>query len=250
MALLTIPDLMPITNFDSGLNINPYFSVSKEWDKWVAGIGAGYLWQGKYNFSQTVTSYKPGNLVTITGNAGYEVNDDWQTNLFLEYVIYSKDKVEGSNYYNEGNLLVAGLGAAYTQSAWEFDTDLTAMFRAKSQFLSATEGLIPEARNSHGTEWDLNFKYKYFFDNRTNLVSGLYLTYISPNSYTSDSPYYVGKRNKIAIESGIEKRFSEKFKGSAGIGLFYIKDDKNWEHPSESLSYKGINLTAGISYLF
>jgi len=53
-VLLMDPDLVTITNFGEGFNVNPTVSIAKEWGNWVVGVGFGYVWRGEYDFRNKV----------------------------------------------------------------------------------------------------------------------------------------------------------------------------------------------------
>jgi hypothetical protein len=244
MVLLTIPDLMPITTYGEGFNVNPYLALSKEWDKWVAGLGAGYLWQGEYNFSDQLQKYDPGDIITFTAKGGYMINDNWQANLFLEYAIYGKDKQDGNEFYKEGNMFAVSVNCVYSKPSYEVDLDLGLITHEKSEF-SGDEGFAPEPRNSHGQEYDASGFYKYFVNSKTSLIGGLAFMYLGANSYSEDSPYYIGSRTKFEISGGVEMKHSDNLKWNVSLGLFNLIDDKNINHPDQKNNYYGLN--AGLS---
>ena len=43
--------------------------MAKEWDRWVVGLGVGYVWRGEYDFATNIRDYDPGDIFTATGGA-------------------------------------------------------------------------------------------------------------------------------------------------------------------------------------
>jgi hypothetical protein len=254
LVLIADPDLMPIITFGEGFNVNPYVSVSKQWEKFVVGIGAGYNYRGKYDFSEALNDYKPGNIITASLEAGYDITDSLHTNIFGEYAYTDTDTVSSNDYYKEGNLYIIGLGGGYAQPSWRLDVNLTSLIRSKSKFLSDEDNhaqiLEPAKYNNHGVEYDAGIIYKYFLNELTAFGAGVDFAYIGKNDYSSDSPYYIGNRTKVALKGGIDRRFMDKLKGTASLSLFTIKEERDWEHPDGSRTYYGGTLTASVSYTF
>jgi len=249
MVLLTIPDLMPITTYGEGFNVNPYLAISKEWDRWIAGLGAGFLWQGEYDFSDQLQKYDPGDIVTFTAKGGYLISDDWQANLFLEYAIYGKDKQDGNEFYKEGNMFAVSVNGVYSKPSYEVDLDLSMITRAKSEFMGE-EGFAPEPTNSHGQEYDASGSYKYFLNTKTSLVGGLTFMYLGANAYSEDSPYYIGSRTKLELSGAMEMKHSDNFKWNISAGIFNLIDEKNINHPDETNNYYGLNAGVSGRYVF
>jgi len=250
LILVSDPDLMPFTSFREGFNVNPYISLSKEWKKLVVGIGAGYTYRGKYDYSESTQDFKPGNLITASAEAAYSFTDSIHAGIFGEYANYSTDTVDGNDYYKEGDLFVIGIGAGYSQPSWELDINLAGLFRNKSKFLTSDQILEPEAKNSHGIEYDAGIAYKYFLNELTALGAGVDFAYLGKNEYPSDSPYYIGNRTKVALSGGIDRTFMDNLKGGASINLYTIKEERDWEHPDGSRTYYGGTVTASVSYTF
>jgi hypothetical protein len=250
LVLVADPDLMPITVFGEGFNVNPYISVSKQFDKLVLGVGAGYYYRGKYNFSETTRDFKPGDIITASLEAGYDITDSLQASIFGEYAYTGTDTVGGNDYYKEGDLYVIGLGAGYTQPSWKLDVNLASLIRSKSKFLTNAQVPDPNAYNNHGIEFDAGVAYKYFLNEQTALGTGVDLDYIGKNNYPSTSPYYIGNRTKVALNGGIDRTFMDNLKGNASLSLFTISEEPDWEHPKDSMTYYGGTLMASVSYTF
>ena len=53
-GLVLDPDLVAISRFGEGFNVNPTITMAKVWNNFAAGIGVGYLWRGEYDYSEAV----------------------------------------------------------------------------------------------------------------------------------------------------------------------------------------------------
>lgn len=250
LVLVADPDLMPFTTFGEGLNVNPYISFSKEWKKLVVGVGAGYTYRGKYDYSESTQDFKPGDLITASAEADYDFTDSIHAGVFGEYAHYGTDTVDGDDYYKEGDLFVIGIGAGYSQPSWKLDVNVAGLIRNKSEFLTSTQILEPEAKNSHGIEYDAGIAYKYFLNDLTALGAGVDFAYLGKNGYPSDSPYYIGNRTKVALSGGIDRTFMDNLKGNMSLSLYSINEERDWEHPDGSRTYYGGTIVTSVSYTF
>jgi hypothetical protein len=250
LALVSLPpDLLPISSFGEGFNINPYLGVSKEWERLAAGFGMGYQWRGKYDYSEMIQDLDPGDVLTVTAEATYALAEELQGRVLGEYASYGKDKVDGNNYYKEGALTLLGMGITYTRPSWKMDADLTGIYRAKDKYYTAVATPINSEKN-YGDEWQASLKHTCFLNSTTSVISHLGFLTIAKNGFTKDSPYYAGGRQKISLGGGMEKEFTKGIKGDFDLTLFTLKDKQNWNHPGEDLSYKGFTLSAGLNMAF
>lgn len=243
------PDLLPITSFGEGLNVNPYLAVSREWEKWVAGFGMGYQWRGEYDYSEMISELDPGDVFTVTAEAAYAFTEALQGRIMGEYATYGKDKVEGNDYYKEGGLTLVGLGSTYTRPSWQLDADVIGIFRAKGEYYSAAATPINSEKN-YGDEWQAILKQTCFLNSTTSVITHLGFLSIAKNGFEEDSPYYAGGRQKISLGCGMEKTFTKSTKGNIDLTLFSLKDKKNWYHPDEDIDFKGLTLSAGMNMVF
>ena len=249
LKLLVPPDLVTIKRFGEGLNINPRVSVARQWGDLAAGMGIGYTIRGKYDYSSQVESYDPGEIVTVTAEAGYEFNARWSSRLYGEYARYGTDKVETDGYYREGDVKLAGMSVQYSQPSWDANAGLTGIFRGKSK-ISQGYVLPREDRNSHGDEWIAEVTYRYYKDRDTTMSALMEYLYIKENDYSSVSAYYIGKRRKLTLGCSLDRMIREDVGVNASIRGFVMDDDRNWYHPYVDCRYKGISMTLSARKTF
>jgi hypothetical protein len=246
LVLFVPADLVSIKTFGEGLNINPRLSIARQWDKLVAGVGAGYTWRSEYDYSDGIEDYDPGDIFTLTSEVAYEFSPQWNGKVYGEYASYGKDTVDGDDYYQEGDVTLIGFGLRYERPAWDLGFNMTSIFRGKSKIQQGT--VMPtEDRNSHGNEWISEVVYRYFLDKDTTASTSLEYMHIKENKYPESSPYYIGKRSKITLGCGLAKSLKDDIEASAEIKGFIMNDDSNWYHPGEDYKYTGFSLGAQVS---
>jgi hypothetical protein len=247
--LVLDPDLVAISKFGEGFNVNPTITLAKVWNKFAAGIGVGYLWRGAYDYSEAAMNYKPGDILNVTGEVSYYFSPKWQGRLFGQVADYGKDQVGGRDYYEEGVFFLGGTGINYFQTDWEARLTVQGIFRGKSQFQDAVEVLTTEDRNSYGDEWSADLSWKYNLSKVTTLRSQLYYLWMVANDYASDSPFYIGDRHKTALSCAIARQFTPVLKGECGLGGYILDVGPNWYH-TDDRTYTGLIASVMLTATF
>ncbi len=251
LVLIVPPELMSITTYGEGLNINPTLIFSKEWEKWVAGVGLGYTWRGKYDFSSFLPDYNPGDIFNINAELRHDFTPEMSGRVFGEYLTFGKDEVQGNDYYQEGDVALVGLGAKYTRPGWDLGFTLQGILRQKSKIQESDVPIVAaEDHNSHGNEWIGDVSYNYSMSEVTNLNAGLQLLMIEKNDYPSDSAFFIGKRQKTTITCGMTRSLRPNVKCILDLKAFSMDDDKNVYHPGEDLKYKGLSIGSTVALSF
>jgi len=260
-GLLMDPDIVSITKFGEGFNVNPNLSIAKEWGKLTAGVGLGYVWRGGYDlttqflevndeFNMRVLryyskDYDPGEIFNLNGEVRYELLSHLQGRLFGQYVWYGKDQLKKKDFYQEGHLFLLGLGFRYNQKKWDMGLTLRSLFRGKSKIKQdlgdvwafpesewPIRGLhLPihtEARSSHGNEWVADLSVGYFLDEKTTIKTFFQGLYITKNSYPSNTARFVGRREKGLLGLGISRVLLPYLEGELFVKGFLMHDEERF----------------------
>lgn len=242
LVLMMDPDLVTITQLGEGYNINPTLSMAKEWGNWVAGLSMGFVWRGKYDYSQDVRNYDPGNILNTTAEVRFDFLPNWSARLFGNYTWYEKDQVESSDFHREGDFFLAGLGLQHSQTKWAASLTLRSLFRNKSKFEEQAGTLATEDQNSHGNEWIGDVAFKYFVTDQTTLQTYLQGLLVQDNGYPSDSSRFIGKRQKLSLGIGASQRLNQHLEVELLVKGFVMHDDETRypEYRSER-TYRGFS---------
>ncbi|MGA1870925.1 MAG: hypothetical protein ACMUJM_20505 [bacterium] len=192
------PDLLAIKGLGEGVNINPTITFATEWGRWVGGLGCGYLWRGKYDYSKEIKEYDPGDIINLSAEIRYDYSSYWEPRLFSDYAYYFRDTI-GVKSSREGSLFVVGLGLHYDQLSWDSDISLQRLFRER--------GDISE-HESPGDEWIGELSYNYSLNDKTRLKSFLELLW---HEDTVDKKKYslkvrITRLLKARLEAGINMK--------------------------------------------
>ena len=230
LTLIMDPDLISINNFGEGFNINPTITIAKEWGRWVAGIGFGYLWRGEYDFSSdiNITDYDPGDIFNINAEIRYYFSSNMYARLFGSHAWYGKDKVRGTDFYQEGDFSLLGLGVYYNQMKKKWDAGLTlqAILRDKSKFQDTPGILVTEPNNIHGDEWIGDLFVRYFVNDKTALKTFVQGRLYTENDYPSNSPRFIGQREKFSLGLGVSRILSPNIEAELDVKGFVKHDDE------------------------
>lgn len=275
-GLIMDPDLVSITQFGEGFNVNPNLSLAKHWGKLQAGIGVGYIWRGEYNvttqfleindeFNRRIIKYyardyDPGEIFNINAELRYDLLSSLQGRLFGQYVWYGKDQLKKKDFYQEGDLWLIGMGFEYNQKKWDMGFTLRSLFRNKSRLKQdlgnvwsypesewsirgLNQPIRTEARNSHGDEWVADFYVRYFLDEKTIIKSFLQGLYVTKNDYPSTSTRFVGRREKGSLGMGVSRQLLPYLEGELFAKGFLMHDEERFlpEFLSER-NYRGYSV--------
>jgi len=242
-------DLVSITGFGEGFNVNPTLTVAGEWQDLVWGVGIGYIWRGEYDYSESLGDYDPGDIFSLTSELQYYINPSVVFRLFSEYCTYGKDRVSGDDILEEGDFFLIGTGIKAGAGKWTFDLDLKTILRAKSRFMTSS-GLASEDKNSHGDEWTSGCRVSYRLSDRILLKPSVSYLFIDENDYETGSGYHVGSRNKFKAGFGMEYKLGKCCRALLDLNAFQIRDDKSWSHPDEDLTYDGFSMALMLNSRF
>jgi hypothetical protein len=249
LALLLDPDLVEISQFGEGLNINPTVALAKVWDSWAAGIGVGYLLRGEYDYSEAVLDYKPGNILSITGEVVGLFSSEWKGRLYGELARYGKDKVRQLDYYEESDFKLIGVEMGYYREVWDTSFCIEGIFRGKSRFQEEGVGLLTEEQSSYGDEYNLSLSGRYLWNDATTVRSQLAYLRVNENDYSQSSPFYIGDRDKVSLLVSVLKKFGPSFNGEFSLGGYILDVGRNWYH-NEGRTYKGLMATVMLKKQF
>ena len=247
------PDLVSVTKFGEGFNLNPTFNLTKEWSDRTAGIGIGYVWRGKYEVNSKIKDtdpdeikdYDPGDISNFTMDFGYDFLADYQFRLFGNYVYSGKDRINGKDEYQEGDFLLVGIQCGYRQPQWDGEFTVQSELRGKSKVESKEKRIEPviysEKRNSHGDEWIADLSFRYYLDERTRLRSCFDFLWNDKNDYPADDPLFFGEKQKLSLMFGVTTLIGRSLEGELQVKGFLLREEKNWFHPDEQDDYQGIS---------
>ncbi|MDA8139725.1 MAG: hypothetical protein M0036_13835 [Desulfobacteraceae bacterium] len=240
LKVMLDPDLVHIVSPGEGWNVNPFVNLARSWQQWTLGFGAGYAFQGKYDYSSVEKDYDPGDIMNLAAEAVYKPASGWQTRLFGQYAIYGTDTLAGQDLLKRGNSLLVGAGVRYEQSAYGLGLTLKAISRDKNQYQQTSGiGVVTEANNSYGNEWMADLDGQYHLSKATTASAVLSYVNVEANGYETSSIYYVGQRTKTSLGLGLEHALTKQLNLKAGLEGFLMDDGSNYLHPGENRRYQG-----------
>lgn len=249
--LIMDPDLLPVNSYGEGFNINPTITVAKGFDNWIFALGLGYLWRGAYDFSESLKDYQPGMVINTLAEARYQFTPQASSRLFAGYTLYGTDTADGDDYFKEGDLLQ--LGGSFTfaqQKQWNATAGLRGIFRGD---VTQYDGNNKQNLNAYnGTEAVFDLGGSYFLDHRTRLSVPFQVRLIADNGYASDSPRFVGARQKISLGFGAAREIIPgSLTGELNLKGFYKHDDATMiPDEIEARTFTGLGISASLTGSF
>jgi hypothetical protein len=247
--MLLDPDLVAISRYGEGFNVNPTITLAKQGDRWGIGAGVGYLWRGEYDFSDTARDFDPGDIFNITAEGIYAFSDAWQGRLFGELAWYGTDELESRDYYQEGDFILAGVGVDYFETKWEAALSAQGIFRGKSDFPADNRQLATEDRAGYGDEYLADLTVKYLMNPETILSSRLYYLLVTKNGYDETDPAFIDEKQKVSLAISLMRQFSPQFSARIGLEGYLLDQGQNW-YTDEDRSYRGLVADVSLTKAF
>jgi hypothetical protein len=221
------PDKVTITRMGEGLNINPNISLVKQWDALTAALGVGYLSRGKYDAADTLENYDPGDVLNFAARLDYRLSDQWQVRLFGSQTSFQKDRQNGSDYFEPGDVRIIGGGLTFTRSPWEVAGTYKIVLRDKNKLSDGSGLLISEDHDSFGDEKIAELNGRFQINAPTSV--GLWLQYLTlaANDYPQSSSSYKSDRAKIAVGCELVRQLGARWEAGLRLKWFDMSVDNN-----------------------
>jgi hypothetical protein len=244
-------ELVWIVSPGQGFNLNPFINAARSWNAWTFGIGAGYAFQGKYDFSSAERDYDPGDILNMAAEVRHDWESGWQARLFGQYATFGKDELGGEDLQQRGDVVLIGAGVRFKREAYLLSMALQSITRDKSKYRqSAGTGIATEPRDSYGDEWMVDLGGQYKLSDSTTAGAALSFLHIEDNGYRQDPLFYIGKRTKTALALSMRHKLNESLNLQGGIEGFIMEDDPNWRHPTEDRTYHGWSISLSATTHF
>ena len=218
LALILDPEIVSITTFGEGVNVNPTISLAKEWGPWAAGIGIGYNVRRTYDVSTEagLTDYDPGDILSLNALLQRECSRGYVGRVFGKFSRFGKDRLRGADLFREGDYRMVGAGISRAGSAWEADVNLRGTFRGAAEIRSGGS-LVTEAERSRGDEWSAEASVRHTLRKDVSLSGSVRGLIVSENGYPEGASRHNGSKEKIAISIGCDRSFASGM--AVGVGL-------------------------------
>jgi len=218
LALIRDPEIVSVTTFGEGVNINPTLSLAKAWGPWSAGAGIGFDARRTYDVSAEagLTDYDPGDILSLNALLQREFSRGYVGRVFGKFSRFGKDRLRGTDIFREGDYRMAGVGISRAGAAWEADVNLRGTFRGKTEILSGGS-LVTEPERSRGDEWSAEASVRHALRKDVSLSGSVRGLIVSKNGYSAGASRHNGSKEKIALSVGCDRRFANGM--AAGVSL-------------------------------
>jgi len=241
LLIIRDPDLVSIVDHGEGFNVNPNVSMTREWTDWGAGLGAGFLWRGEYDYSREYRNYDPGDIAYITGEIRYYLAEDGLLRLYGDYGSFTKDTLDNDDFYRESDFFLLGAETRYLTEKWETRFNVKGTFRGKSEFRQASSRLKTESREGYGDEYVADLLCRYSFSEKDSITPFVQMLYVDDNQYDESSSLYVGTRTKYTAGLSVKRQVSAFGSLELMFRFYHMDDEKGWLD-DDDVTYHGHSL--------
>ena len=248
LALIRDPEIVTITTFGEGVNVNPTLSLAKEWGPWSAGAGVGYNVRRTYDFSTEagLTDFDPGDILSLNALLQRECSRGYVARIFGKFSWFGKDRLRGADFFREGDYRMAGVGISRAGAAWEADVNLRGTFRGKAETLSGGS-LATEPERSRGDEWSAEASVRRAVREDVSLSASVRGLIVSKNGYSGGTSRHNGAKEKIALSVGCDRRFAGGTAAGVSLkGFLMTEEEQSVPQFREERTSRGIALAFRI----
>ncbi len=249
--LLMDPDLVPITSFGEGFNVNPLLLVMRSWGETDIALGYSYVWRGEYDFATDITDYDPGDIHRFVARIQFRQFYPWSFQLGAVYTDYGTDELDDHDLYEPGSMWRLDAGFRYSGVKWSLKTEANYYIRDEDRFrIPGSFTLQDEDHNGYGDELAVRVRVRYRVTRATALRFGLGVLWIDENDYLSTSPYYKGERRRLSMSFGVDQALSRMWTLSSGVMGFTMHDGEAAVYQFEERSFRGYGLNVILTARF
>ncbi|MFA6147139.1 MAG: hypothetical protein WC899_02890 [bacterium] len=250
LALILDPEIVSITTFGEGVNVNPTISFAKESGPWSGGLGVGYNVRREYDVSAEAgfSDYDPGDILSLNALVQRELSRGYVGRIFGKFSRFGKDRLHGADLFREGDYRMAGIGISRAGAAWEADVNLRGTFRGKAEILSGGS-LATESERSRGDEWSAEASVRHALRKDLFVSGAVRGLIVSSNGYSDGSSRHNGSKEKVALSVGCDRLFPSGV--AAGVSLKgFVMSEEAQAVPQfrEERTSRGIALAFRIGY--
>ena len=220
-------DKVTITRMGEGFNINPGISVVKQWDSLLAAAGLGYIFRGQHDAAETLKDYDPGDAFNFNAELEYHFNDRLTAHLVGSHTQFDKDRLDGDDYFQPGDVNIFGSGITYTTDSWMLSGSFQSILREKNELSYGSGVLIDESHNSYGDEWVTDLRGRMKINEKTDVSLWLQRLTLSENGYPSTHSSYTSDRAKTTIGVEINHHFNTAWELGVKLQRFTMAVDNN-----------------------
>ena len=248
LALIRDPEIVSITTFGEGVNVNPTISLAKEWGPWSGGFGVGYNVRRKYDVSSEafLTDYDPGDVFSLNALLQRETANGYVGRIFGKFSRFGKDRLHGADLFREGDYRMAGIGISRVGAAWEADVNVRGTFRGKTEILSGGS-LSTEPERSRGDEWSAEASVRHALRKDLSVSGSIRGLIVANNGYSDGSARHNGSKEKVALSIGCDRRFPGGMAAGVGLkGFLMSEETQAVPQPREERTSRGVALAIRI----
>ena len=226
LALILDPEIVSITTFGEGVNLNPTLSLAKEWGPWSAGVGVGYNVRRTYDVSTEagLTDYDPGDILSLNALVQRECTRGYVGRVFGKFSRFGKDRLRGADFFREGDYRMIGVGISRAGAAWEADVNLRGTFRGKAEILSGGS-LATEAERSRGDEWSAEASVRHALRKDVSLSGSIRGLIVAKNGYSDGASRHNGSKEKVALSVGCDRSFASGMAVGVSLKGFLMSEE-------------------------
>ncbi len=199
---------VPSKIYGEGFGLFVEAAYSRQIDKLMFGVGAGFLLNSSYSPLDGVDGYNPGNRLIVAANAAYR-HRLGTAYSYLRRTEFAVSSQGGTDVYKVGAITEFLLGTTINKEQFEIDAGLRIIFRQADSRLVAG-GLTEYEHNNYGNDLRFYSNLGYRMEGIGKPLMLIDYKRVGANGFGSGDDEYAGKSNLFGIGAGFEKSVTDR----------------------------------------
>lgn len=244
-------NLVEIDNFGDGFNLNLSFGLARQFSQVSLALGTSYIIRGEYDPTADISNdeLNPADEFSLASIIRVEPSKTLSLTGFIGYVFFGTDQVNGQDSFREGDKLTLGTDIIFDLNPYRIAVSLQDSIQAKNKQINAATSVTAERETTNGDEFfaSINFDYKVSKDFTLQAIADTRI--FGENEDSSGNVSFDAGATRYAIGPGFSYQFIKNLYLNGLIKYFSFKEKQDAQL-SEDITFKGINVDLGLTYLF
>ncbi len=225
----------PVRRFGEGFGFNILASAAKLFGDVRAGASIGYRFVGEYTPYKGVGKYNSGDQITLDLRAEIPTEQVSYT-LGAGFVTYSKDKIDGTDIFQQGQELSFYGDANYKAESYNFGGTISYLIRGNNTNYVGNNIILSE-QQLFGDELVVRGRADFKVAEKWHIQPHAHLRAIAKSDMEESATIF-------GLGSSVGHEFSERV--SFAVGLTYFTGTAN----GGNIDLRGVQLSGGLSASF
>jgi hypothetical protein len=245
-------DLFEVDNFGEGINVGLNLGLVKELGPLNVGLSGTYIFKGKYDPMEDIADddLDPGDQTLVFGLLNWKVTSWFRLETLVAYSHFAQAKIGGRKSYQEGDKIVLNGNVRLQRHPVELTIGVQNALQGNNKELLG-DTLKTEPANSNGIEVFGWFDLTYKVSSKLDLQALGDIRHYGESDRKSElnGLPFEGKRLRYAVGPGALYVLNEHVSCNV-LAKFFLMEQKRNFLQEQDVTFRGVNVSVGMTYMF